>query len=606
MTVRTVRDTWIVIGLFVLAFALRLALLDQYTTSPYFLPIGWDPKAYDLWAQEIAAGHVFPGEAFHQPPLYPFLLGALYTLIGRDFYLIYLLQAAAGSLTVALLFVLGRACFDRLTGLLAALLWCFHGLAAMYTVKLLSETLTVLLVVLLALALYRATARTITNPVSIAREGRPPGRPVAAPPPIPGSTHTNTSSDALLRWLGCGLLLGLCVALKPNLILLLPAVWLHLWLNGRDSAAACIRACAAVTLGATVVLTPILVQNYAAEGDFIFVSWNGGGNLYSGNNPDAIGLPEPLPGVSQDRLWRPIDERDVVGRALGIAHPSAGTISAYWSRQATTFMRDQPGRFALLLVQKFRLAISGMENAHMYYLAHERERFTPRYRLFPVNFYLLFPLAVVGLIATVAQWRRHALLYALIAASFASLLIFYVLTRFRLPAEPFLVLFAAHALARLHPRAPDFPRLLGLLAVFALATTLMFLQDRNRFPGRAPYIEFNLAEHFFENGRLAEAEKTYWRAATMNPQNLYPALGICKILLARHQPDRALAAYRAILPYTDAEFRRDALRDEALSPLHPAMASFAVAGGADPSPASSRPATENTSPPSEPSRNYPH
>ncbi|MCE9615481.1 MAG: glycosyltransferase family 39 protein [Lentisphaerae bacterium] len=564
------RECWILIGLLVLTFALRLALLNQYVESPYFLPLGWDPRAYDLWAQAIAAGHWTDGQAFHQPPLFPFLLAGFYAVVGRDFYVIFLLQGVCGALSAMLLYVLGRDVFrDRRVGILAALGWCFHGLGAFYTLKLLSETSFILLSLVLVWALYRATAR-------------------ATP----------------WRWLGAGLLLGLSVAMKPNMILFLPLAVLHRVLSGAGPRLRRWRDAVLCVAATIAVILPILLYNRSAEGEWVFISWNGGGNLYSGNNLQAQGLPEPLPGVSQDRLWRPIDERRVVGRALGVPAPRAGQIVGYWSGLARAYMREHPGSFALLLVQKLRLALSGMENFHMYWLAHERERFTPLLALFPVTFYQILPLSLVGLLATLPRWRRYLLLYGVIAVTFATLLIFYVLTRFRVPAEPFLLLFAAYALVRLWPWTgpeADMPdvmdvtdaasavgssresaatptpaavpraRLLGLLAVFALCSAMMYAEDRDRFPGRAGIVEFNLAELLFDQGKLTEAEQAYTAATLLNPHDFYPALGVCKLLLVRHGLPAALRAYTVFYPYMNEDLRRDFLRDETLAAMWPGI-----------------------------------
>lgn len=144
-----------------------------------------------------------------------------------------------------------------------------------------------------------------------------------------------------------------------------------------------------ITTACTVATATL--HNYFAEGDWILVSWNSGSNFYSGNNPTAIGLPTPLPGVSQDRRWRPLDERLVVGRILGV-NPSARVVSTYWTEKTVNYIRKNPGSFARLLLRKLRLAISGMENSHMYYFSFEKTLFTPFLAVFFLQFLSLFPI----------------------------------------------------------------------------------------------------------------------------------------------------------------------------------------------------------------------
>ena len=58
-----------------------------------------DEASYDEWASEIAAGEWMGEEVFFQEPLYPYFLGTLYAVFGRDLLVVRLIQAALGVLT---------------------------------------------------------------------------------------------------------------------------------------------------------------------------------------------------------------------------------------------------------------------------------------------------------------------------------------------------------------------------------------------------------------------------------------------------------------------------------------------------------------------------
>ena len=65
----------------------------------------------------------------------------------------------------------------------------------------------------------------------------------------------------------------------------------------------------------------------------------------------------------------------------------------------------------------------------------------------------MLPFALLGIAMSAPSWRRLFPLYAMIAVYLATALIFYVLSRYRMPAEPVLIVFAAHRRrqgARLH------------------------------------------------------------------------------------------------------------------------------------------------------------
>ncbi len=524
--------------LFCAVFVPRLLLLHVYTASPYYDVFGWDPRVYDDWAAEVAQGALRPQEAFHQPPLYPYALGALYAVMGREPYGVFLLQAVLAGLTGVMLYRLGRDLFGRAAGAVALGLFALHGLLAFYTVKLLSETLIIFLYVWIVRVLVRAYERL---------DGR--------------------------GWAWAGLLVGVAITGKPNMLLFAPLALVPLvWARGVSWARRGCLALAFLALAA-VPVAPVIWANYVAEGDWIFVSWNGGGNLLSGNNPGASGFPSSLPGVSADRVWRPVDEREVVSAALG-RRASAGEISAYWSAQATAFMREQPGEFARVLGRKLRMALSPVEHEHMYYLTYERRLFTPLLWGFPLHFGLVLPLALAGMVLAAPQWRRHWPLYAMLAAGGATLMVFYVMVRLRLPMEPFLILFAAHAVVQLASRAAlGWARRVALAVLVAGGALELGLwhTDRGWYRAVEGVNTYNLGELYFEAGRYADAEAAYRRALALNPNENYVGLGFCKLLVAANRHADAVNLYRTMLPEMDADLRRAFWREKALAAIRPAM-----------------------------------
>ena len=67
-----------------------------------------DEASYDAWAVDIASGDWIGEEVFFQEPLYPYFLGGLYASVGRDLFVVRLIQAALGVLTCWLVSQLGR------------------------------------------------------------------------------------------------------------------------------------------------------------------------------------------------------------------------------------------------------------------------------------------------------------------------------------------------------------------------------------------------------------------------------------------------------------------------------------------------------------------
>ena len=62
--------------------------------SPFFDVLLGDAHGYDEWARRLAAGDWIGTEVFYQAPLYPYFLGVVYAIFGRDLLIVRIVQAA--------------------------------------------------------------------------------------------------------------------------------------------------------------------------------------------------------------------------------------------------------------------------------------------------------------------------------------------------------------------------------------------------------------------------------------------------------------------------------------------------------------------------------
>ena len=101
---------------FLVALAIRLILIWQLKGAPVFVHLMGDSRAYDEWAQKIAAGDWLGTGVFYQAPLYPYVIGTLYALFGRDLLFVRLVQAVLGAGSCALVAAAGVKWFGRQIG----------------------------------------------------------------------------------------------------------------------------------------------------------------------------------------------------------------------------------------------------------------------------------------------------------------------------------------------------------------------------------------------------------------------------------------------------------------------------------------------------------
>jgi tetratricopeptide (TPR) repeat protein len=532
----------------VAAAVYRVALLVQYRdASPYFgMPV-LDAAVYDGWAREIAAGRGLPPGAFYFAPGYAYALAFLYRWVAATPLAVLVAQAALGLLVLALVARLATHASGPRAGVLAAAVAALYAPLPFLELKLLSATLGVALLVTGVLGVVAAAAR-----------------------------------GGWWRWGAAGVVLGAASLVRPETLLLAPllVVWIVVWARpSRWPAAA--GAVAAVAVGWAIPVTPVAVHNVRAGAGASIISSQAAVTFYQSNNPRARGfyvylLEEGLSGAPERQE---ADERAIAERARG--RPlSRAEVSAYWVGRAVAFMRDQPGRFAWLLGQKALKLLSGYEYATEFSLPVERESVW-LLRLPCIPFTLLLALAAPALLAGGAP-RTAALLRLAIAANVAVVLLFYVASRYRLPAVPLLAVFAGGTLDRLPDALRTRPRrALGAAAALALAVVVF---DREwdatgHHQEAAAYCATGAV--WAARGAHARAVPAFRRAVAIEPTRYDCWYRLGASLRAVGQPTAAAAAFGAATQVEPALFDAYVARAEALEEagdVAGARAAYAAAG----------------------------
>jgi len=95
----------------------------------------------------------------------------------------------------------------------------------------------------------------------------------------------------LKRWIWLGVLSGLQILVRPDMLMgaIFCAVWLMALLHKRVSKVELAKSFAITALVALAIVLPWTVRNYVVFQRLVFVSANGGYNLWLGNNPSTSG-----------------------------------------------------------------------------------------------------------------------------------------------------------------------------------------------------------------------------------------------------------------------------------------------------------------------------
>ncbi len=462
------------------ALALRVLLTLSLREAPYFYEPIVDGAAYDRWAAEIAGRDFWGTKAFYQDPLYPYALGVFYKVFGRDLLWVRLVQALVGTLGLWMLFEAARRLTDYRTALLALLLGAFYKTAAFFDVAVLKDFLGV-----------------------VAVEG----------------ALLCWTLQARWKWLAFGAALGLGTLVRGNMLLVALAVAAFLAVRREWKPAGLVAA------GALACILPAAIRNAAVAGDFVPTTSQLGPNLYTGNNADnTTGRYRPPPFLkSGSTEFEEPGFREEAERRLG-RKLKASEIDAYWRGEALRWMASNPGTFAGVTLKRAAMLLNAREipdDLDPAFLA--RWSWVLRLPLFSFGLFLL-PLAAAGIYLAWAERAKFAVALVMLGAYAASIVLFFVFARYRLPAVPILLLFAAYAVTRSVQlkqwRMSAVPRTAA--AVFGVALVAVNVPLPEAVGGHRDFraAHYNLGIHRRDQGRHAEAAEEFLAAAKLQPRYL--------------------------------------------------------------------------------------
>ncbi|MEZ4389674.1 MAG: glycosyltransferase family 39 protein [Polyangiales bacterium] len=424
-----------VLAVFHGALAARWLVLSQVWSSPYQRVQNIDSVGFEVFARRVWDGASWlPDRAFYQSPFYGWVLAAAYKLTSPGSWAPRVMQVTAGALSTVLVYAIGARVFSRRAGLVAAVLFGLYG-PVILEEALIIKTAWVLLV---ALAAFAALLRY-----------------------APAEDRRGTAA--------AGLLFGVGILSAGQWLPALPALAYAAWqLPERSTRLRRRNIALTFALAALLPVAAMSAWNTSHAGGFLLTSGDAGLNLYMGNNPEATGLPARPPGLRDIPEYEEGDARRIAERATGRAM-TMPEVSRYWARRATEFMRGQTGDWVVVMIQKTQVLWNHFEVPDTSNYAFMRARYVPALRGM-VTFGLVGALGLAGMLLLWSEDRKRRALYLATLPYLGALLLFYIRSRYRFPAVPFLAVFGAGLLdlGAGHVRAKSL-RPIGIGAAVGLA-----------------------------------------------------------------------------------------------------------------------------------------
>ena len=420
--------------LFVFALIIRGIYFAEFRNNPYFDSVhpAHDSIVMHNGAKDICQGDLLLSKKGHRYPFYTYFVAAIYSLGGQMIYGVWIAQFILGALTSALLFLIGTRLFNKKVGVIVSLFYALYGPNLFYEGVMLRAALTEFLAVLSFYFLLRLEKEI---------------------------SYGNLVFS--------GIALSTMIQCRPNTVLVLPFVLCYLYFRilRKEVFKRKMIYFSGFILVLIVVGMPLLLRGMCVEKQFQFYDPGGPRVLLMGNLVDYDGLG-----------WHWGSPRY---RELRDAHTYEVTNDYIWVlKKVLKEVIDYPLGFVRLYVRKIYYFFNNYEipSNNNFYL-HQKYSYLLRNPL--SNFSLVVSLAFLGLMVTFKDYRRNILLYIFLLGMTGSVLLFYNVSRFRMPAVPFYLLFSAVGIFTLCKfiLAKQFIRL--FLAVILLVGVLFYLKIPN-------------------------------------------------------------------------------------------------------------------------------
>jgi 4-amino-4-deoxy-L-arabinose transferase-like glycosyltransferase len=382
----------------VLAFALAARLAVVWLSPRTIL---WaDGRDLEALGRFLVTHHGYSMDTV-RPPGYPMFIAAVYALFGTNLVALRVVESIVATVFVGLVAAVGTSLFGPVAGLISAALAALEPILVLLPATQYSENVLLLLLGLAFAASFAAWRR-----------------------------------GGWWRWAATGALFGLAILTRPNVTALLPGFVVGFALVHRRERRSWVSPLLAAAAAAVLVVSPWIVRNHRVHHRWYFVISTSGRNLWLGNNAQTTGATN-VNASADSALMQELHQQ-----------PDDLSADRVMLRHGLAFMREHPRRAAWLYLLKLRNLFA------LYPDTITRTRYQTLWSLAAqaLASCVIFAgalLALRRLRASPALWPMlgGVMTYALASA------VFFVVMRYRLPIEPFLLWMAGLGWASLPARA---------------------------------------------------------------------------------------------------------------------------------------------------------
>ncbi len=493
---------------------MRFVYLIESQSIPFFDRFYDLQLVYDKSAKLIAFDKIFLGhEYFSVSPLYAYFLAIFYLIFSKQIFLIQLFQITISTLTIPVLYLVGKNIHSDKVGYTAAFLAAFFGNFIFYSTAILETTLQVFLVSSLLFFLTQDFECKVEK-----------------------------------KWFLIGLLLALTAFTREAVLIFAPIALLWLIIKGRSFEkikSHFAKVIAVYIIGLLILIVPFIIRNISASKSLVMITPTEGLNFYMGNNsadsdvfvnPEGFNYYEDMAGIN---YLRATEKKNFL--------PAEASMK--WFRKGLDFIFENPIDAFFLTAKKAFLILGDTENPETSSTDYEfyRETYSSVLKLPLISFYLVAVFGLAGLIYSWRERKRFSLLYWFSLSIFMMLAVFYVSGRARMLLSPILIVFSGYGIYSIfkNVKYKNFSELKSpVLFVLGFVLFQSFLIPKYNFQRYMAY--FDLGDYFTQVKNYDVAADSYEKSLLYREHYL-THLKLGDVYALRKLNAEALQEYKAAL-----------------------------------------------------------
>jgi len=484
--------------IFFISISIKILYFYHFNENPFFHFIHETSDAinFDIGAQNFASGDLLATSANNSySPLYKYFLGFIYILAGRNLPVVWGIQFVLGTITILLVFLITSKLFNERAALISSTLYALYGPELMYEGILLRASFVTFLGVLSLYLLIQLEEKS-----------------------------------NLLRIVITALVISLFIQSRPNVILVFALLFfVSFYCTDKKN----LKINLFLSFVVLLFFIPLLIQAYIVHGKFVFFDSSGILTILMGNNPGYTGA-EYLP---------------------EFRHPEDTSLN-YKKVVFILFQNfiSNPVEMITLYLRKFYYFFNSYEYTSNYnfYIFQE---FSFLLKTPFSNFAFFSSLGLMGFLLNVNNFKRFRLLYTYIIGITMSVVLFYVVSRFRIPVVPYFAIFAGVFLDRVCTWCVFRKYKIIILSVttfiilFFLFNTIPDMSKKNE----ANEYE-NLGNAYLNIGNIEKAVAAYNKSLKIDPNNFYSHNNLGKVYTKQGRLSKALSEFTTAINLNPGEW----------------------------------------------------